>query len=136
MGAGLIDRSRCFVLLLTVVVLSLLYGTENFESERLKKNIGAVHYFKYWNPYRRILDLQGDAQTFFGQNYYQVKYNRVGRIKTVTRFGPDRLKQETYHFLWSKSGLRSEYKVEFHTEGKAQRLDKYLYADQLSYIRS
>ncbi len=135
MGSSLIHRSNCLVLLLPLVFISLLYGTETLESERLKKNIGAVHYFKYWNPYRRLLDLQGDAQTFYGQNYYQVKYNRDGRIKTVTRFGPDRLEQETYYFLWSKSGLRSEYKVEFHTEGKAQRLDKFLYADQLSYIR-
>ena len=31
-------------------------------------------------------------------------------------------------------GLEYE-KVEFHTTGNAQRLDKYLYADQLSYIR-
>ena len=110
-------------------------ATENPKPKQWHKNIGAVHYFKYWNPYRRVLDLRGDAQTFYGQNHYQVKYNKDGRIKTVTRFGPDRLEQETYHFLWSKSGARSEYKVEFHTAGSAQRLDKYLYADQLSYIR-
>jgi hypothetical protein len=79
--------------------------------------------------------LKGDPQTFYGQDYYQVKYNKDARIKTVTRFGADREEQETYHLLWSKSGARSEYKVEFHTAGSVQRLDKYLYADQLSYIR-
>ena len=110
-------------------------ATEKPKTKQWDNKVGALDHYKYWNPYRRVLDLKGDPQTFYGQDYYQVKYNKDGRIKTVTRFGGDREEQETYHFLWSKSGARSEYKVEFHTVGNAQRLDKYLYADQLSYIR-
>jgi len=110
-------------------------ATEKPKIKQWDIKVGAIDYYKYWNPYRRVLDLKGDPQTFYGQDYYQVKYNKDARIKMVTRFGADREEQETYHFLWSKSGARSEYKVEFHTAGSAQRLDKYLYADQLSYIR-
>ena len=110
-------------------------ATEKPKIKQWDIKVGAIDHYKYWNPYRRVLDLKGDPQTFYGQDYYQAKYNKDGWIKTVTRFGADREEQETYHFLWSKSGARSEYKVEFHTTGNAQRLDKYLYADQLSYIR-
>jgi hypothetical protein len=110
-------------------------ATEKPKTKQWDNKVGALDHYKYWNPYRRVLDLKGDPQTFYGQDYYQVKYNKDGWIKTVTRYGADREEQETYHFLWSKSGARSEYKVEFHTTGSAQRLDKYLYADQLSYIR-
>ena len=110
-------------------------ANEKSEMKKWNNKVGALDHYKYWNPYRRALDLKGDPQNFYGQDYYQVKYNRDGRIKTVTRFGADRVEQETYHFLWTKSGARSEYKVEFHTAGSVLRLDKYLYADQLSYIR-
>jgi len=110
-------------------------ATEKPKTKQLDNKVGGLDHYKYWNPYRRVLDLKGDPQTFYGQDYYQVKYNKDGWIKTVTRFGADREEQETYHFLWSKSGARSEYKIEFHTAGNAQRLDQYLYADQLSYIR-
>ena len=110
-------------------------ATEKPKIKQWDIKVGAIDHYKYWNPYRRILDLKGDPQTFYGRDYHQVKYNKDGRIKTVTRFGEDREEQETYHFLWTKSGARSEYKVEFHTAGSTQRLDEYLYADQLSYIR-
>jgi hypothetical protein len=118
-----------------VVLTSLIKGTDQPKLKEWHEKIGGLEYYKYWNPYRRVLDLQSEPQTFYGQDYFEAKYNKDGRIKTVTRFGKDRKEQETYHFLWSKSGARSEYKVAFHTDGNAQRLDKYLYADQLSYIR-
>ena len=114
---------------------SFIKGTDQPKLKEWHEKIGGLEYYKYWNPYRRVLDLQSEPQTFYGQDYFEAKYNKDGRIKTVTRFGKDRKEQETYHFLWSKSGARSEYKVAFHTDGNAQRLDKYLYADQLSYIR-
>ena len=114
---------------------SFIKGTDQPKPKEGHEKIGGLEYYKYWNPYRRVLDLQSEPQTFYGQDYFEAKYNKDGRIKTVTRFGKDRKEQETYHFLWSKSGARSEYKVAFHTDGNAQRLDKYLYADQLSYIR-
>lgn len=115
--------------------MSFIKGTDQPKLKEWHEKIGGLEYYKYWNPYRRVLDLQSEPQTFYGQDYFEAKYNKDGRIKTVTRFGKDRKEQETYHFLWSKSGARSEYKVAFHTDGNAQRLDKYLYADQLSYIR-
>jgi hypothetical protein len=118
-----------------VVLTSFIKGTDQPKPKEGHEKIGGLEYYKYWNPYRRVLDLQSEPQTFYGQDYFEAKYNKDGRIKTVTRFGKDRKEQETYHFLWSKSGARSEYKVAFHTDGNAQRLDKYLYADQLSYIR-
>ncbi|MDC1037752.1 ATP synthase F0 subunit B, partial [Candidatus Marinimicrobia bacterium] len=118
-----------------MVLTSFIKGTDQPKLKEWHEKIGGLEYYKYWNPYRRVLDLQSEPQTFYGQDYFEAKYNKDGRIKTVTRFGEDRKEQETYHFLWSKSGARSEYKVAFHTDGNAQRLDKYLYADQLSYIR-
>ena len=92
-------------------------------------------YFKYWNPYRRILEIKGEETSFFGNTYFKVSYNKDGRIKTVTRINQDKKAMETYHFLWSKSGLRSEYKVKFHQKGNADQLDKFLYANQLSLVR-
>ena len=57
------------------------------------------------------------------------------KSEKVVKFGKDRNPKETYHLIWSKSGARSEYKVEFHTAGNTSRLDKNLYANQLSYVR-
>jgi len=101
------------------------------ENKILKK----TEYYKYWNPYRRVVSSRGEAHSFYGKTYYEVKYNKDNRIKSVTKFGKDRLPKETYHFIWSRSGIRSEYKVIFHTDGRASRLDSTLYADQLSYVR-
>jgi hypothetical protein len=111
---------------------SFLYGVE---LNKTFKKAPIIEYYKYWNPYRRVLDLKGEPQSFYGQQYYQVTYNKDNRIKKVTKFGKDRTIKETYHLVWSKSGARSEYTVEFNSLGNASRLDKYLYADQLSYVR-
>jgi hypothetical protein len=91
--------------------------------------------YKYWNADRRILDLKGNPQTFYGQVYYDVVYNKEGRIKTVTRMGENREPQETYHLIWNRSGTQSEYKIEFLTPGNASRLDAYLYSNKLSHVR-
>ena len=94
-----------------------------------------LEYYKYWNPYRRVLDLRGEPQSFYGQIYYQATYNKDNRIKTVTRFGKDRKPKETYSLLWSRSGARSEYKVTFHELGNVSRLDQNLYSNELSNMR-
>ena len=65
-----------------------------------------VEYYKYWNPYRRVLELRGKPESFYGQIYYQVDYNKDNRVKSVTKFGKERQPQETYHFIWSRSGIR------------------------------
>ena len=98
-------------------------------------NNNRIEYYRYWNPYRRVLGTKGEPHSFYGKNYYQVLYNKEDRIKSVTRFGTDREAKETFHFIWSRSGIRSEYKVEFHTSGNTARLDSLLYANQLSYVR-
>jgi len=91
--------------------------------------------YKYWNASRRILDLKGEPQTFYGQTYYVVTFNKDGRIKTVTRIDETKEPQETYHLIWNKSGTQSEYKIEFLTFGNASRLDAYLYSNKLSHVR-
>ncbi|MFL2983329.1 MAG: cell envelope integrity protein TolA [Candidatus Neomarinimicrobiota bacterium] len=82
------------------------------------------------------MDLKGEPESFFGQIYYQVTFNKDNRIKSVTRFGKDRQVKETYELLWSKSGARSEYKIVFHEAGNVSRIDPNLYSNQLSYVRS
>ena len=92
-------------------------------------------YYRYWNPYKRILDFKGDKASFIGDTFYKVSFNKEKRIKTVTTIDKDNKERETYYFLWSKSGLRSEYKVKFHKRGNASQLDKFLFSDQLSLVR-
>ena len=133
MGLSLRIIFYSFLLFFILNIPSLLFGLEKtIESETLQKT---VSYYKYWNPYRRVLDIKGDPQSFYGQQYFQVEYNKDNKIKKVIKYGKDRMPKETYHFIWSKSGARSEYKVEFHTAGNTARLDKFLYANQLSYVR-
>ena len=74
-------------------------------------------YYRYWNPYKRVLDFKGDKASFIGDPFYKVSFNKEKRIKTVTTIDKDNRERETYYFLWSKSGLRSEYKVKFHAIG-------------------
>ena len=84
-----------------------MVATEKPKIKQWHKKVGALDHYKYWNPYRRVLDLKGDPQTFYGQDYYEVKYNKDGRIKTVTRFGKDREAQETEREAlraWRKAG--------------------------------
>ena len=134
LGASLISSIRLFLYLIIFFTTVHLYG--DVEKPVVgKTKILRVEYYKYWNPYRRVLDLRGKPQSFYGQIYYQATYNKEGRIKTVTRFGKDRKPKETYYFIWSRSGARSEYKVKFHEGGNVSRLDRDLYANELSYVR-
>ena len=93
-------------------------------------------YYRYWNPYKRVLDFKGDKASLLGDTFYKVSFNKEKRIKTVTTIDKDNIERETYYFLWSKSGLRSEYKVKFHTRGNASQLDEFLFSDQLSLVRA
>ena len=135
MGASL---KRAQILLIYIFFQLLFFqavnaqGQVNKEEEKLIK---APEYYQYWNPYRRVVSQRGEPHTFYGKVYYEVTYNKDNRIKSVTKYGEDRQAKETYHFIWSRSGIRSEYKVEFHTDGRASRLDTSLYSDQLSYVR-
>ena len=134
MGASL--RKTQF-LIIFIFLLSIFFHTVIAQEKATSndKAIRSSEYYKYWNPYRRVVSDRGELHTFFGKIYYEVAYNKDDRIKSVTKFGKDRKPRETYHFIWSRSGIRSEYKVEFHTNGRASRLDSTLYADELSYVR-
>ena len=41
-------------------------------------------YYRYWNPYKRVLDFKGDKASFIGDPFYKVSFNKEKRIKTVT----------------------------------------------------
>ena len=136
MGVGLrLSQVLVIIFLYQIFFFQVSYAQDNV-NETEDKLIRTPECYLYWNPYRRVLSQKGEPHTFIGKVYYEVTYNKDDRIKTVTKFGKDRQAKETYSFLWSRSGIRSEYKVEFHTDGRASRLDTNLYADQLSYVRS
>ncbi|MFL3007526.1 MAG: hypothetical protein ACJZ10_05955 [Candidatus Neomarinimicrobiota bacterium] len=135
MGASLKKAQLLvFFTLSQLLFFQVIYAQDQVSVED-GKLIKAPEYYQYWNPYRRVVSQRGEAHTFFGKVYYEVLYNKDNRIKAVTKYGEDRKAKETYHFIWSRSGIRSEYKVEFHTDGRASRLDTSLYSDQLSYVR-
>jgi len=128
LGVSLISIQRLLVYLYFVLCFSNSLIAE-------ERSVKKPEYYKYWYPYRRVLISRGEPHSFYGEVYYEVIYNKDNRIKSVIKFGEDRQPQETYHFIWSRSGIRSEYTVEFHTDGNALRLDSTLYANQLSYVR-
>ena len=135
MGASLKKAHHLvFFTLSQLLFFQVVYAQDQVSVEE-GELIKAPEYYQYWNPYRRVVSQRGEAHTFFGKVYYEVSYNKDNRIKAVTKYGEDRKAKETYHFIWSRSGIRSEYKVEFHTDGRASRLDTSLYSDQLSYVR-
>ena len=134
MGVSLKFRKGFFFNLIFLLSFNEVYAQDK-NPDRDSDEIARIEYYKYWNPYRRVLDLRGEPQSFYGQIYYQVTYNKDNRIKTVTRFGKDRKPKETYSLLWSRSGARSEYKVTFHELGNVSRLDQNLYSNELSNMR-
>ena len=134
MGVSLKIR-KGFLFNLTLLLFFNEVYAQNKNPDRDLDETARLEYYKYWNPYRRVLDIQGEPQSFYGQTYYQATYNKDNRIKTVTRFGKDRQPKETYSLLWSRSGARSEYEVTFHELGNVSILDKNLYSNELSNIR-
>ena len=134
MGASLNFRKGFFFNLIFLLSFNEVYAQDK-NPDRDSDKTARLEYYKYWNPYRRVLDLRGEPQSFYGQIYYQATYNKDNRIKTVTRFGKDRKPKETYSLLWSRSGARSEYKVTFHEFGNVSRLDQNLYSNELSNMR-
>ena len=134
MGDGLIFSLKISCVIFFFFTFNQILGFEN-DSEFDSKMISERQYYKYWNPYRRVLELRGEPQNFYGQVYYMVLRNNDNRIKSVTRYGKDRRPKETYQLIWSRSGSRSEYKVLFHEGGSVVRLDENLYSHQLSKIR-
>ncbi len=117
------------------IFLTKLIAIENSSNDK-EKNLARVEYYKYWNPYRRVLEFRGEPESYYGKIYYKATYNKDNRIKSVTKFGKDKREQETYNLIWSRSGARSEYRILFHESGNISRIDSNLYSNQLSYVRS
>ena len=134
LGFGLIKICH-LIFYFTIIYFSKLFGI-NDPLLSVNKIEPHIEYYRYWNPYRRILSIRGEPHSFYGKAYYQVIFNKEDRIKSVTHFDKDRKAKETYNLIWSRSGIRSEYMVKFHTDGNVARLDSTLYSNQLSYIRS
>ncbi len=135
LGDGLINRLRLFFFIFLIFDVLLLFGNEKDTNANVVSTL-RVEYYKYWNPYRRVLDLRGEPHEFYGQTYYMAIFNKDNRIKTVTKFGKDKKRKITYDIIWSRSGARSEYQVRFHENGNVSKLDPNLYSNQLSYMRS
>ena len=134
MGVSLKFRKGFFFNLIVLFFFNEVYAQDK-NPDQDSDETARLEYYKYWNPYRRVLDLRGEPQSFYGQIYYQATYNKDNRIKTVTKFGKDRKPKETYSLIWSRSGARSEYKVTFHELGNVSRLDQNLYSNELSNMR-
>ena len=134
MGVSLKFRKGFFFNLIVLIFFNEVCAQDK-NPDQDSDETARLEYYKYWNPYRRVLDLRGEPQSFYGQIYYQATYNKDNRIKTVTKFGKDRKPKETYSLIWSRSGARSEYKVTFHELGNVSRLDQNLYSNELSNMR-
>ena len=104
------------------------------KNKELNQNSGNK-YFKYWSPYRRLLSLEGNPQTFYGNPYFEATYNIDRRVKTITEYDSELNPLHTWNLKWTRSGSRSEYYVEFHNRGTIARLDPRLYSHQLSEVR-
>ena len=131
LGISLIKKNIIiYLLFLSSIIIAVDDNSNDFFSKEIE-----FSYFRYWNPYKRVLDFKGEKTSFYGSKYYKVSYNNDNRIKTVTTIDENNIERETYQFLWSKSGLRSEYKVKFHIIGNASQLDEFLYSNQLSLVR-
>ena len=66
LGAGLIYSNilRIYLIFVLLSTGSFMQGQEPV-SPKIKSS--KVEYYKYWNPYRRVLDLRGEPQSFYGQ---------------------------------------------------------------------
>ena len=87
LGASLI-----YILHLLLFIISILPQKTFGQVEETDPSISInkrIEYYRYWNPYRRVLGTRGEPHSFYGKNYYQVLYNKDDRIKSVTRFGDD-----------------------------------------------
>ncbi|MCH7613562.1 MAG: hypothetical protein IIB45_09430 [Candidatus Marinimicrobia bacterium] len=114
-----------------------LINVEYFPAKKTKQSTlsGLKLYYGYWNPDKRDLADGLTRDQLDGREYYEVRFNRKGRIKTVTLFNQQKRKLWSYHFIWNKSGTRSKYEVEFHIRKSLMRYDEFLFANDLSELR-
>tara|TARA_X000001036_G_scaffold219544_3_gene205520 strand:+ start:3686 stop:5626 length:1941 start_codon:yes stop_codon:yes gene_type:complete len=93
-------------------------------------------FYSYWNSYRRQLDGQNSRDFFISVPYFEAKKNKNGKIKTVTKYNDKDKKIDSWHLVWDRKGIRSEYSVKFHQNGLITRLDSLLFSHKLSEIKT
>ena len=89
MGVSLKIRKGFLFNLIFLFSLNEVYAQDK-NPDRDSDETARIEYYKYWNPYRRVLDLRGEPHEFYGQTYYMAIFNKDNRIKTVTKFGKDK----------------------------------------------
>ncbi len=113
-----------------------LINVEYFpEKTKQSKLSGLKLYYGYWDPRKRDLADGLTRDQLDGREYYEVRFNHKGQIKTVTFFNNQKRKLWSYHFIWNKSGTRSKYEIEFHTREPLTRYDEFLFTYDLSEMR-
>lgn len=100
-----------------------------------EKLSGLKLYYGYWDIEKRDLAEGLTKDQLDGRNYYEVTFNKKGRIKNVKFI--DRNKRELWSFvlIWNKAGTKSRYKVEFHIREPLTLFDEFLFVDDLSEMR-
>ncbi len=113
-----------------------LINVEYFPEKTKQSTLSGLKlYYGYWDPGRRDLADGLTRDQLDGREYYEVRFNRSGRIKTVTLFNNQKQKLWSYNFIWNKFGTRSKYEVEFHVREPLTRYDEFLFTHDLSEMR-
>ena len=100
-----------------------------------EKLSGLKLYYGYWDIEKRELADGLTRDQLDGKNYYEVTFNRKGRIKNVTFIDKNKRRLWSYALKWNKAGTRSKYSVEFHVREPLTFFDEFLFADELSEMR-
>ncbi len=100
-----------------------------------KKLSGLKLFYGYWNPEKRTLAEGLIKDQLDGREYYEVRFNKKGRIKTVVYFNHRHQKWWSYHLWWNKNGTKSKYEIEFHLRQSLLNVDEFLFAHDLSEMR-
>ena len=100
-----------------------------------EKLSGLKLYYGYWDIEKRELADGLTRDQLDGKNYYEVTFNRKGRIKNVTFIDKNKRRLWSYVLKWNKAGTRSKYSVEFHVREPLTFFDEFLFADELSEMR-
>ncbi len=100
-----------------------------------EKLSGLKLYYGYWDIEIRNLADGLTRDQLDGRDYYEVTFNRKGRINNVTYIDDNKRRLWSYVLKWNKAGTRSKYAVEFHVREPLTRFDEFLFVDELSEMR-
>ena len=85
LGVGLKIKIGSFINLISLLLFNEVSALDK-KSDLDPDETVRLEYYKYWNPYRRVLDLRGKPQSFYGQTYYQATYNKDNKINLFLDF--------------------------------------------------